>query len=159
MANYYTKFSVAFSLPSKAAQDYAIDLHQKIKAVQFNDPTDKKQQKTLPKDLRDEDFLFNFNFECEPDGSDTPGLWLHLDDGESCGVESAITFIQHLLQKLIPKDQQDKWWVEMEWSNDCSKPRLDAFGGGVALISAQEVKSMSTSQWAWEQKLNTKNTQ
>jgi len=37
--------------------------------------------------------------------------------------------------------------VEFEWSNDCSKPRVDAYGGGAVIITARKIKSMSTTEW------------
>ena len=67
------------------------------------------------------------------------GIWLHSADG---GIDAACVFIQHLLQKYNPQGR-----VEFEWSNDCSKPRLDAFGGGAAIVTASEIKSISTSEW------------
>jgi hypothetical protein len=51
------------------------------------------------------------------------------------------TFIQHLLQRFDPASH-----ATLEWSNDCSKPRMDAFGGGAAIITAKKIKSMSTGE-------------
>ena len=72
-----------------------------------------------------------------------PGLWLHSQNG---GVDSACAFLQHLLQKFDLPDP-----VTFEWSHDCSKPRTDAYGGGAAIVTAQEIKTMSTSRWLEEQ--------
>jgi len=41
--------------------------------------------------------------------------------------------------------------VTFEWSHDCSKPRVDAYGGGAAVITAQEIKTMSTAAWLNQQ--------
>jgi hypothetical protein len=41
--------------------------------------------------------------------------------------------------------------VTFEWSHDCSKPRADAYGGGAALITAKNIKTMNTSDWLQEQ--------
>ena len=80
----------------------------------------------------------------EADNSATKhGLWLHSMYG---GVDAVCVFIQHLLRKF---DQ--KGYVTFEWSHDCSKPRVDAYGGGAAVITAQEIKSMSTAAWLNEQ--------
>jgi hypothetical protein len=32
-------------------------------------------------------------------------------------------------------------------ANDCSKPRVDAYGGGAALITGQKIKSINTGEW------------
>jgi hypothetical protein len=37
--------------------------------------------------------------------------------------------------------------VTFEWSHDCSKPRVDAYGGGAAIITAKRIKTMSTCEW------------
>jgi hypothetical protein len=80
--------------------------------------------------------LEDWHFETELDKS---GIWLHSDYG---GIDSACAFIQHLLQKFDPKG-----CVSFEWSHDCSKPRTDAYGGGAAIITAHEIKSMNSSGW------------
>jgi len=64
------------------------------------------------------------------------------DDG---GVDAACAFIQHLLEKFNPTGR-----VTFEWSFDCSKPRTDAYGGGAAIITVQNIRSMSTGQWLTE---------
>jgi hypothetical protein len=40
--------------------------------------------------------------------------------------------------------------VTFEWSHDCSKPRVDAYGGGAAIVTANEIKTMNTGQWLQE---------
>lgn len=150
MSNYYTKFSIAFSLPSQEAQDHAIKLHKKLVELQGDDA-----RSSLPDVFQHEDF--DCNFKCKEDGSQSPGLWMHQNDGESCGVESAITFIQHILSKFIPEDQWPLWVVELAWSDDCSSPRLDAFGGGIAHITADKVRQISTREWSNQQNTPIKN--
>jgi hypothetical protein len=34
-----------------------------------------------------------------------------------------------------------------EWSHDCSKPRTDAYGGGAAFVTANEIETFTTSEW------------
>jgi len=70
------------------------------------------------------------------DPSNCRGVWLHSSDG---GIDAACAFIQHLLGRFTPEGH-----VTLEWSNDCSKPRVDAFGGGAALITARKIKSITT---------------
>ena len=70
------------------------------------------------------------------------GLWLHSENG---GLDAVCAFIQHLLQKYSSTEP-----VTLEWSHDCSKPRTDAYGGGAAIITATEIKTMSTAQWIQE---------
>jgi hypothetical protein len=71
-------------------------------------------------------------------------LWLHSMNG---GIDAVCAFIQHLLQKFTPEAH-----VSFEWSHDCSKPRVDAYGGGAAFITAEETETMNTSAWLNEQR-------
>jgi hypothetical protein len=138
MADYFTNFSVVLKLANETEQAYALDLAHKASLAQQGDelPAD------FPKALAD--VIEDWNFEMEADNSGTThGLWLHSMYG---GVDAVCAFIQHLLQKFDPQGK-----VSFEWSHDCSKPRVDAYGGGAALITAQEIKTMSTAAWLNEQ--------
>jgi hypothetical protein len=134
MADYFTNFSLQLRLPDEAAQNYALELHrQGVQLWQGEDvPAD------YPAELREhhEDWCF----EVEADVVEQhPGLWLHSSNG---GIDAVCAFIQHLLQKFnLPET------VTFEWSHDCSKPRVDAYGGGAAVITARKIKTMSTCQW------------
>ena len=135
MADYFTNFSVAIRLPDESAQTYSINLASQACCGRQGDelPAD------FPEDLKDA--IEGWDFETEAD-SPGPALWFHSNYG---GVDSLCAFIQHLLQKFNPTGR-----VEFEWSNDCSKPRLDAYGGGAAIVTATEIKTMSTCQWLQE---------
>lgn len=41
-------------------------------------------------------------------------------------------------------------FVTFAWSDSCSKPRLDEFGGGASFITADAVELMSVYQWQAE---------
>ena len=137
MANYFTNFSLQFRLPDAAAQTYALNLALEASRINQGDeaPAD------FPADLQShtEDWCFDTDADVV---EQHPALWLHSDSG---GIDAVCAFIQHLLQKFALPDV-----VAFEWSHDCSKPRTDAYGGGAAVITAQEIKSMSTGQWLRE---------
>jgi len=138
MADYFTNFSLVISLANETEQTYALDLAHKASLAQQGDelPAD------FPKDLAD--MIEDWQFETVADNSTTEhGLWLHSSCG---GVDAVCAFIQHLLQKFDPQGK-----VSFEWSHDCSKPRVDAYGGGAAFITAKEIKSMSTAAWLGQQ--------
>lgn len=142
MADYYTKFSVTISLPTEEAQDYALDLFERVSELRDNEG----DRTGLPAEVNDDGLIEGWAFQCETDGSsDGFGLWIHSVDG---GMDGAMGFIQHLLAKFTPAEH-----IEFEWSNDCSKPRLDAFGGGAAFITAEKIEYMTTTEW-----LNTQRT-
>ena len=127
MADYFNNFSLVLTLPNEETRKYALDLAEQAQAEEILE--------TFPASLRDviEDWAF------DTDPSDNCGLWLHSSSG---GVDAMCAFIQHLLQSFDPSG-----CVTFEWSHDCSKPRVDAFGGGAAIITAENVKSMTTSEW------------
>ena len=138
MADYFTNFSLMLVLPSQAAQTYALDLDTNARKIQQGDEPSEK----LPDQIQE--MIEDWCFETDTESADGQfGLWLHSDNG---GIDAVCAFIQHLLQKFDPTER-----VTFEWSHDCSKPRADAFGGGAAVITAKEIKTMSTSQWLQEQ--------
>ena len=138
MADYFTNFSLLVPLPDKDAQKYALDLASSANSAhQGDEPAD-----DLPESIKEviEDWQFDTQADQSPGGS---GLWVHADSG---GIDAACAFIQHLLHKFHPQGR-----VSFEWSNDCSKSLVDAFGGGAALVTATEIKTMSTWGWLQEQ--------
>jgi hypothetical protein len=138
MADYFTNFSLVLKLANETEQAYALDLAHKAGLAQPGDelPAD------FPKALVD--MVEDWHFETDADNSGTThGLWLHSMNG---GIDAVCAFIQHLLQKFDPTNH-----VTFEWSHDCSKPRVDAYGGGAAFITAEEIETMSTAAWLNEQ--------
>ena len=131
MADYYTHFSMVLKLGNETEQAYALDLAHKVGLVQ--------QGSAAPDDFPKElvGVIEDWQFETVADGSGL--LWLHSMNG---GIDAACQFIQHLLQKFDLAHS-----VSFEWSHDCSKPRVDAYGGGAAFITAKEIKTMSTAAW------------
>jgi hypothetical protein len=138
MADYFTNFSLIVPLPDEAAVQYALDLAEQA----FHAHMDEAIPDDFPVSLRDviEDWRFDTDAN---DPSNGRGLWLHSSEG---GIDAACAFIQHLLGRFAPEGH-----VTLEWSNDCSKPRVDAFGGGAALITARKIKSISTGEWLHQQ--------
>ncbi len=138
MADYYTNFSLVLRLPDEAAQAYALNLAEQACQSQF----DNDVPEDFPAELRE--FLDNWHFEIAAQTMDEhPGLWLHSQNG---GVDPVCALLQHLLKKFDPAGV-----VTFEWSHDCSKPRVDAYGGGAAVVTARKIKTMSTSQWLQKQ--------
>ena len=134
MADYFTNFSVIVELPNEEAEKYALNLAQQA----FHGHMGEDLPDDFPASLRD--IIEDWQFDTDPsDPSTGCGLWLHSSSG---GIDAVCAFIQHLLERFDPAGH-----VALEWSNDCSKPRVDAFGGGAAVITATRVKTISTSQW------------
>jgi hypothetical protein len=78
-----------------------------------------------------------------PDGPGSSVLWFH-DDGQ-CDVEGVIRFVLRLTEDL---DLTGLWGFD--YAHTCSRPRLEAFGGGAHIIDLGVRKSIgwiSTHEW------------
>ena len=141
MPNYNTEFSFALLLPDQEAVSYALKLvtiADNIRSQFGNHPTEDEPH--LPEELIDcvDDWCF------EATNYDSGiGIWIHSDSG---GEDAACHFVQHLLDKFGITET-----ITFQWASTCTKPCLDAFGGGAVLITATDIKSMTTSQWLYEQ--------
>ena len=138
MADYFTNFSVTVALKDATEQQYALDLAAKG-AGHFWPEGEQPSSDGIPDEFVE--LLEDWSFEVDPDGES--GIWLHSDSG---GIDAACAFIKHLLGKFNSKGR-----VEFQWSDDCSQPRVDAYGGGAAVITAEKIATMSTSEWLRQQ--------
>lgn len=80
----------------------------------------------------------SMHLETEPDGSDQ--LWCHSEDSAD------LDFLADLLFEFL-KDTDTHRIIKVEWSNSCSKPRTDGFGGGAIIISKSKMIFMNTDKW------------
>ncbi len=111
MADYFTHFSCLIDVGTSANAIRAIELF-----VQLRDEDD----------LTDDPRFSGFDLSRQ-DGPDSSILWIHDDD--SGDVESVIGFVLRVAADL---DLTGLWGFE--YANTCSRPRLDAFGGGAHVI-------------------------
>ncbi|MBA3911837.1 MAG: hypothetical protein C0524_18660 [Rhodobacter sp.] len=111
MADYFTHFSCLLDVgcPEKALR--AIDFF-----VALRDEDDKSEEPQF----------HGFDLSVQ-DGPESGVLWIH--DDESGDVEAVIAFILRLAEEL---ELSGLWGFEH--STTCSRPRLDAFGGGAHVI-------------------------
>ncbi len=138
MADYVSIFSLLVPLPDEAAERYDLDLAEQAFHIHMGEDVPDGFPASLKEVAED------WQFDTDPsDPSNGSGLWLHSSSG---GIDAVCAFIHHLLQKFNPAGH-----AALEWSNDCSKPRIDAFGGGAALITATKIKHISTGQWLHRQ--------
>jgi hypothetical protein len=138
MANYYTHFSCAFDVGSIENVEKAMAIFNGMKAaVEKGDEGDPQFADA------------SCNFECEPMGgvhgaleTEQTLLWIH--DEESGSPGDVLEFVERCRKELKLKGS----WGFC-WSDDCSKPRMDAFGGGAAVVNLRtgRLRTMSTHQW------------
>lgn len=111
MADYFTHFSCLIDVGTSANAIHAIEIF-----VQLRDEDD----------LTDDPRFGGFDLSRQ-DGPESSVLWIHDDD--SGDVESVIAFVLRLAAEL---DLTGLWGFE--YALTCSRPRLDAFGGGAHVI-------------------------
>ena len=127
MADYFTQFSCVLDVgtPDKAVA--ALNLFLRLRE----------------EDEASEDPEFSGFALSLLDGPGSSVLWFH-DDGQG-DVEGVIRFVLRLAKEL---DLTGLWGFD--YANTCSRPRLEAFGGGAHFINLGARKSigwLSTHEW------------
>lgn len=127
MANYFTHFS--FVIPLGAAAAGWLDQLDNLLAVGGPDE--------WPGDH--EVFGSEFPWGLPTVEREAEGLWVH-DDGGEADIETTLQFVRWVLGQPGSPDT-----VSFQWADTCSKPRLDAFSGGAALVGRNGYATIHTS--------------
>lgn len=136
MADFYTRFS--FMLPATTAQERAWVHDVLDAAADYSSDNDDAVPAVLVEVFGCGYWSLGFSAELGNDG-----LWIY---SEGCGDEDqVVAFVQHYLARFRANEV-----VGFEWASTCSRPCLDAFGGGAAVVSATEVTWLNTSTWLSE---------
>lgn len=127
MADYFTHFSCLIDVgsPDKAAR--ALALFQRLRAADQD---------------ADDPEVSGFTL-LHQDATEGSTLWIHDDDHGD--VDAVIRFVLRLAEDL---DLTGLWGFQ--YALTCSRPRLDAFGGGAHVIDLAARKSIgwtSTHEW------------
>jgi hypothetical protein len=133
MPNYYTEFSAQIenlTPPEEIWLKKAIPL------------LSKRLYRQVHGDMIDEVDLFGWGIQPEP--TEGLSLWIYGEDGRD-DVDAALDIVQAFLRKFRPKEI-----FSMGWSFSCGRPVLDAFGGGAAVVTAEEMEWINTVQWMGE---------
>ena len=127
MADYFTHFSCQLDVGTPSNAALAVALFQQLR---------------LEDQEADEPQVSGFDLSIQ-DGPDSSMLWIR--DDEHGDIEQVIGFVLRLAADL---DLSGLWGFE--YSNSCSRPRLEAFGGGAHVIDLGARKSIgriSTHEW------------
>ncbi len=127
MADYFTHFSCLLDVGSPQNADRALTLFEDLRAAyqSADDP---------------EVAGFDLSRQDAPEGST---LWIH--DDEHGDVEAVIRFVLRLAEDL---DLTGLWGFQ--YALTCSRPRIDAFGGGAHVVDLGARKSIGwTSSQEW----------
>jgi hypothetical protein len=140
MADYYTYVSFTITLKPHQ-QDWAV-------AELTRDPTD--DEDCYPGVICEKNGApANFDFVTTEHGTfeapPRPGEYLWICHDESAHLDSLSMRLQNIMRHFAI---DGKWGFE--WTQDSSKPRLDAYGGGACTISQTEIEWMNTGNWLLE---------
>lgn len=127
MADYFTQFSCVMDVETPAKAIAALDLFLRLR----------EEDEAL-----DDPEFSGFALSLQ-DGPGSTVLWFH-DDGQG-DVEGVIRFVLRLAEDL---DLTGLWGFD--YAHTCSRPRLEAFGGGAHVIDLGTRKSIgwiSTHEW------------
>lgn len=128
MADYFTHFSCVLDVGTPEKAVAALDLVLRLRAEE--EGADDPEFSGLALSLQD--------------GPGSSVLWFHDDDGQG-DVEGVIRFVLRLAEDL---NLTGLWGFD--YSHSCSRPRLEAFGGGAHVIDFSARKSVgwiSTHEW------------
>jgi hypothetical protein len=130
MADYFTQFSCIFNVGSAENAALAATIYGEL-AVEL-----------------DQEEGTELGFEFEVDLEDGPGaLWIHSD--ENGEPEHVIKFVLNCAERM---NLSGVWGFT--WGLSCSRPRLDAFGGGAQILDLGRRKTLhwiDCSNWVIEQ--------
>lgn len=127
MADYYTHFSCLLDMGTPEIAARAVDLYLRL--------LDEDQDRDDPEWLG-----FDVSHVDEPGSS---LLWIHSED--SGDVEAVVAFVLRCAEEF---DLTGLWGFT--YSHSCSRPRIDAFGGGAQVLDLGAHKSigwMDAAHW------------
>jgi hypothetical protein len=145
MSDIFESAALAFTLPHKQAQRYAVNLHRQVRraADQYqNSRTTQPKLADIPEEFREDTILEGWHFDVKGAGQNR--LYMTVEDGFEF-ADALGAFIHHLLRKF-----DTAGFVQFEWSRTCSRPEPTCFSGGAAHITADEIRFYTTSDWLSE---------
>ncbi|MGG5823628.1 hypothetical protein [Falsiroseomonas sp. HW251] len=141
MATYHHKIAALLPLPRKAA-DFIQQIETALWQVLSDEPdvTFPNGVTAEERELLEGTSPMSCEIEWHAGDKWTPaGVWLAGDEGDAMSLaQIAQVAIRHFDPSLL-------WGFE--WSCDCSRPRLDAYGGGAAVVGADRILAFYTSDW------------
>lgn len=134
MADYFTNMSFEFEMPSEELAGKAVALLAKIdEAI---------EEERLTEGLEAFEHFVKEGMQssicAEADGTT---VWVRDECGQPF-LEVVVEWLKEVLKRYHPDGA-----IGFDYSNDCSKHRINSFGGGAVFITKDEDKWMNTCQW------------
>ena len=143
MADYYTKLSENFLLPENAAR-WLIALEQRLDRIAWQEVDPVTNPDPMDAVLRE---LFGDHMRasgCEWSYDATAGVLAVWSD-ENADDMVVATLLQATLREFDVEGP-----LSLQWSNDCSKARPDAYGGGAVVLTQDDMNTIYTGEWITE---------
>lgn len=147
MANNYLQFSLLVPLKSKAELRWVAKTLASITKLFDNRELDEKRARalgTLGRRIIDEQWDYmDFQFSLEPTRDDADGvaaLWLYAE--ESGDPDQVAAVLEEFLKKFRPTGV-----ITFSWAYTCSKLRVNEFGGGAAVVTADGTSILDAQSW------------
>ncbi len=138
MADYYSEASF------KAVEnltDNEVDWLNDELSVDFAELSEKELEEWMElREMEDISGSWGFDHEIQTDKEGDRFLWIHNDDYFE--PSNAAGFLYYFIKAMRPD-----YTIGFEWSNTCSKPRLNSFGGGAVVIDKNGLGWMNTGEW------------
>lgn len=141
MADYYTHISTMIDDPTPEDLEWwrtTLELVDRFRGDEIDMAAYERlaqDQKQILDALMDDRFV-NWGIRAEVDKN----VWFTDEDGGP-NLDGLAQLIQIFHQRFRPLGIHT-----FRWSETCSRPRVDAFGGGVMVITAKEIKALNVSQ-------------
>ncbi|RLC83545.1 MAG: hypothetical protein DRJ03_16835 [Chloroflexi bacterium] len=143
MANYYTLASLVAATKLSPKEQAWILNEIKIEDAILDVSEETRDVWAKARGIPDADFGFGFRLSIVKNDTIGPYMWLSYD--ENFNVENACAFLQHWLHTMRPDEA-----IGFEYTNTCSKPRPDGFGGGAVFVTKDDIKTTHSYSWLIE---------
>lgn len=142
MADYYTHISTMVTNLTPDEQKWWKRTLEIIKRVCGDEAAEMERMDLLPDEVQvlnavKNDGIVDWGIDAKVDSE---AVWFTDSDGVP-NIDGLADLLQLFHQKFRPQGIHT-----FRWAETCSRPRLDAYGGGVFAITAKEIKAMHVSQ-------------
>lgn len=149
MANYFTKLSTMVVLP-EADIEWATALHEAVTSLVDEDPVDMEALSSPHWDMPAADMLAiaeriagdidDAELEVSKHRSIPPALWIQDNYGQA-NLDYAVLLLQEVLERIGSEEA-----VAFQYAHTSDRPRVDAYGGGVVVVTKDQVFREDTAE-------------
>lgn len=140
MADYYTSCSFVVAVPREAAE-YAWRINDILSEgggpVSGDNPYPPDTAEFAAFEIKRDEGADYFGSGCEFSIEEDGSLWVHSEESAEIGL------VAEIMQKTMKRFNIDGT-ITIQWAATCSKPRIDAYGGGVVVVNKDTTESWNS---------------